>query len=579
VENNHLYPYQEQYVIKILDPRFEIGRMILPTGSGKGVICREVFYRLITSLENKNNQFLGIVYTPRLMLNYQWIIDFIKYFKGQDYPLNFIFVGSEPLKNDIINKIEMELFKTRAGMFDKPISTLGYQEVEKAVNRNQSNGINSVIVSTFHSNKVIRDAGLNFDCAVFDESHFLPGRENPSGVQVKKKDLFSSVKIISRRKIFTTATEKIGDVDEGEEYRGRGMNNEDIYGKEILFGRDGVCRRISSRDLIEFGSLLEPRVHVISTDKNLGKYDIIEDIKNVSKITPQNPIQEKEFDEKVMVIKESFIEHEKELLKASSFPEKIGAKIMVVSSGSAEMEGLRDSKGMRDFKAEHPDIHFYYISSYTGVDIHGKDNQRVSNQSKGQMLDSINSLSSEDKAIIFHIDIMTCGLDIPALTGVMFFKNCNTIKLLQNIGRACRLHDKDRIRWGKGEIQPGGDGYIKPNFWVILPAVFEDNNDFTNEFGKMINSIRENYDFKSFEFVRWGKGQPKPKSKEDENGPESPIKNLKSEIERNYIQIVEGRKIDKEEKNRIAFEIKLEAMYKRGNKEEIEIFEANIFKT
>ena len=105
MENNHLYPYQEQYVIKILDPRFEIGRMILPTGSGKGVICREVFYRLITSLENKNNQFLGIVYTPRLMLNYQWIIDFIKYFKGQDYPLNFIFVGSEPLKNDIINKI------------------------------------------------------------------------------------------------------------------------------------------------------------------------------------------------------------------------------------------------------------------------------------------------------------------------------------------------------------------------------------------------------------------------------------------------------------------------------------------
>ena len=251
---------------------------------------------------------------------------------------------------------------------------------------------------------------------------------------------------------------------------------------------------------------------------------------------------------------------------------------MVVSSGSAEMEGLRDSKGMKDFKAKHPDIHFYYISSFTGVDIHGEDNQRTNNQSKGQMLDSINSLSPEDRAIIFHIDIMTCGLDIPALTGVLFFKNCNRIKLLQNIGRACRLHNEDRIRWEKGEIKPGGEGYIKPNFWVILPAVFEDNNDFTSEFGKMINGVRENYDFKSFEFVRWGKGQPKPKSQEDENGPISPMKDLKIKIERNYEQIRESRKLDKEEKNRIAFEIKLAEMYRRGNKDEIEEYEADIFK-
>ena len=367
-------------------------------------------------------------------------------------------------------------------------------------------------------------------------------------------------------------------MDEGEEYRGRGMNNEDIYGKEILFEKDGVCRRISPKDLIKFGSLLEPRVHVISTDKNLSKYNIISDVKNVNKITPQNPVQEKEFNEKVKIIKKSFLHHEEAVAEISSFPEKIGAKMMVVSNGSAEMEGLRDSKGMRDFKKEHPDIHFYYISSFTGVDIHGKDNQRTNNQSKGQMLDSINSLSSEDKAIIFHIDIMTCGLDIPALTGVLFFRNCNRIKLLQNIGRACRLHDEDRIRWEKGEIRPGEEGYIKPNFWVILPAVFEDNDDFTSEFGKMINGVRENYDFKSFEFVRWGKGQPKPESQEDGNGPVSPMKDLKIKIERNYIQVVEGRKLDKEEKKIMKVNMEILAMYKRGNRQEIEEYEANIFK-
>ena len=580
MKNDFLYPYQESIVKKALKSNMKKGRIILPTGSGKGVICREIFYRMITSLRNKNNQFLGIVFTPRLILNKQWITDFIKYFENQSHPLNFVFVGSESMSRRLTNQIEDILYKINGAGVDCPISTLDYREIKKAVSNNKRKGINTIVISTYHSNGVVRKANLDFNCAIYDEAHYLPGRENPSGVQIAKEDLFSATEIKSNKKIFTTATEKIADVDEGKEYHGRGMNNEDIYGKEIMTweDEDENLRRISPRDLIEFGSMLEPLVHVITTDVNLKKYDLNDDICNVNKIIPKNCITEKEFEEKAKVIEQSFRQHEQRLLTDSSYPEKIGAKMLVVSNGSAEIEGLRDA--MEDFREKNEDIKCYYISSYTGVDMPGEENQRVNNKSKEQMLDSLKLLRSEDKAIIFHIDIMTCGLDIPALTGVLFFKSCNTIKLLQNIGRACRLHDEDRKKWENKEIFTGGDGYIKPNFYIILPVLFENQDDFVNQFGKTISKIRDNYDFKSWEFVRIGKiGQPPPVPTEDDNGIIQGIKSLKSKINRRYLQLIEDKKALKRQREEERKQMELEKdtkegveIYKNGTEKELEIY-------
>ena len=42
---------------------------------------------------------------------------------------------------------------------------------------------------------------------------------------------------------------------------------------------------------------------------------------------------------------------------------------------------------------------------------------------ESSLIDKLKKLSSEEDAIIFHIDIMTVGIDCCGLTGVMFFKN------------------------------------------------------------------------------------------------------------------------------------------------------------
>jgi len=287
MENSHLYFYQELFANRVMDFDFEKGRIIIPTGNGKGVLCREVFHRMITSLDNRNNQFVGVVFSPRLLLNKQWVAAFLDYFENQSHPINFIFIGSEKISSKITEKIEKELFRINGPGVRSPVSTLKHEEVKKAVEYNKRNGINTIIISTYHSNRVVRKANLHFDCAVYDEAHFMPGRVNENGSQVSKKDLFSSVKILSRKKVFTTATEKIGEVDENIKYNGRGMNNEEIYGEEILVWRDKdtkVLRRISAKDLVDIGSMLEPRLHIVSTDPNLDSYNINGDITNISKL-------------------------------------------------------------------------------------------------------------------------------------------------------------------------------------------------------------------------------------------------------------------------------------------------------
>ncbi|MHA1469287.1 MAG: DEAD/DEAH box helicase family protein [Candidatus Asgardarchaeia archaeon] len=573
-KNDFLYPFQESFVESILKDDFEKGKIILPTGSGKGVIGREVFFRIISNYENKFNQFLGIVFTPRLMLNKQWISDFVKYFENQTNPVNFIFVGSENMSRNMTDQIEEALYRINGAGGDKPISTLDFRLIKKTAENNKRIGVNTIVISTYHSNGVVRKSGLEFDLCIFDEAHYLPGREDPRGIQRAKDDLFSATEIIAKKKIFMTATEKLGNVDDKETYKGRGMNNSDIYGDELFGQKDenGFGRRMSPRDLIEFGVILEPLVHFVSTDVKLTTYDIDRDILNANRVDINSPIREREFDEKTKVIFQSFEEHEKKIKEESFCPDKIGAKMLVVSNGSAEMQGIRDSKEMKKMRKKYPDIKLYYISSFTGVDMPEEENIKVSNKSKGRMLDSIKGLESSDRAIIFHIDIMTCGLDIPALTGVLFFRYCKKIKLLQNLGRACRLHDDDRKKWEKGKLKYGDKGYIKPNFYVILPMLFEDMHDFINQFSRTVNEIRNYYDFKAYEFVHIGSGQPTNVVIEDENGIRTFSGNIISEIERLYYHDIESEKTMKEEKRQDKEDEYVKEMYKRGDLEEIKLY-------
>ncbi len=552
--SNNLYPYQEMLVEKSLEPSMRKGKMILPTASGKGVICREIIYRMISSPANNFNQFLGIIFTPRLLLNKQWVNDFKKHFKNLGRPCNIAIVGSDSMSKEEVITIKEALtyIEEKEGIegVDDPISTTNYKELVKFVEDNKRNGVNTIVISTYHSNAVIRSSNLTFDCAVYDEAHYLPGREPQAGATRATDELFMATEIKANKKIFTTATEKLGDSDGDPEveYNGRGFENENIYGAEILSFWKGKERRTSPRDLIEFGSILEPRVYVI-TDNDIEKYNI-ERILDVAKITPKKPMGQRYAREVAKVTFKAFQSHRRELKKESDFPDKIGAKMLVVCDGIKELHAIRKSKEIIEFKKKNKDVKVYFIDSTYGIDIHGCDNQKYSNKSKKDFLDALNILRSEENAIIYHVDILTCGIDIPALTGILFFRECKTIKLLQNIGRASRLHKEDRERWWvKEEIKPGGEGYIKPSFHIMLPILKENIGDFVNSFVKVINKIRNNYGFKAYEFVHIGATkEPDGKVGEDPSGIKTPLKQLTDKAGRVYYEWIEDKKKIREER-------------------------------
>jgi len=560
-----LYCYQERLVAKCLDPSFIKGIMILPTASGKGVICREIIRRLIVSLFNIRNDFVGVVFTPRLLLNQQWIVDFIKCIEEMKRPVNFVLVSSARISMEDSNAIMEVLYKLRGAGIDKPVSTSSPKELKQTIENNRRNGINTIVISTYHSNAVVRAADVTFDYAIFDEAHFLPGRENPSGVKKKSDDLFYATKVKSKRKLFTTATPKIGNIEEDQPYYGRGLNSVEFYGEEIYgwVDDDGKERRITPRDLIEFGSILSPIVHVVADNINLFDFGSIGDI---NKIHPLKPLQEKEHEEVARITIESFFKHRKEIKRVSAEPDNIGAKTIVVCDGSTQLDGIMKSKYMKKFMMENPDVDVSFISSYTGIHFGDRKNANVSNSSKSKYLDHLNSLESKKDAIIFHIDILTCGLDISGITGVIFFKKSKLIKLLQNLGRAGRLHEVDRLRWERGEIKPGGSGYIKPNFYVILPVCHDEMADFVSLFARTINGIRDDYGFKSNEFVHiGGVREPAPNDKDDDNGIVVNLRSKMIDVDREYYQKIEEKKSKREARQRAIMEQKLEGLMENGD--------------
>ena len=106
------------------------------------------------------------------------------------------------------------------------------------------------------------------------------------------------------------------------------------------------------------------------------------------------------------------------------------------------------------------------------------------------------NLEAKDKAIIFHVDMIGEGIDVPGITGIMPFRNCEESKLIQNIGRATRLHPEDRKRLYRDEI--GVDDktqWIKPYTWVIIPSYMIDSEGMESRFRVIIDRLRKEYGF------------------------------------------------------------------------------------
>jgi hypothetical protein len=167
----------------------------------------------------------------------------------------------------------------------------------------------------------------------------------------------------------------------------------------------------------------------------------------------------------------------------------------VVCRGQQDLIQMFKTKAFKKFLEENGHINIYALSSEFGLRINNTHYKPpVTNMKKYKLLKDMKAMAVDEECIIFHVDMIGEGIDVPGITGVMPFRNCEISKFVQNIGRAARLHPEDRKRFYDKEINPYMvDKYIKPCSWIIIPEFLSNSEGFSDRFKGIIRKLRSEY--------------------------------------------------------------------------------------
>ena len=445
------------------------GKIILPTGTGKTRIEIETVCAIINR-QKKKKLWPGVhvILSPRILLAYQQLAEFTDTItrKGDGYKdFKWHVVNSGGLNSAQYEKMLMSLGVDSPDEIDSSTDRdtikINMLEAKKA-------NVPLVIFTTYHSawnvDKAATEIGIKIESYICDEAQYCV----TSGKFQDIPDFDCNYKF------YFTATEKDTDSPNG-----LGMNNEQKFGK-VLFTE-------SPRTLIERGEMSSVAIHLVGT-----KGQIIDD---------------NDYESKAKVVIDAFEKHRIVLKAHSSSPDSIGPKMVVVCDKQDSLRGVLGSKILKAYRTEYPKITLCALSSEYGLEINGKHDPRVNNRNKEKLLKTLMDLKSEAEAIIFHVDMISEGINVPGLTAVMPFRNLGKIKFLQNLGRGTRLIPEDRRRLYSGRIEPiimGTDNwkkYVKPFCWLILPVLSIEYYDMKRRYSDYICALRADYGFNSSELI------------------------------------------------------------------------------
>ena len=429
------------------------GKVILPTGTGKTWIAAECIRRNILKKQEKHEKVLVKVNSSRILLCFQLFEEVYKYLLMHGIQARYVNFNSGN-SNDNDYAIEM---RKRGGIYRKIVSTTSYHEAKKEIDVAFKENMPVIVFSTYHSSEKFAEVGYVPCLTIHDEAHNLVSRE-----------FHKAAVLPSDANFFFTATMKYTDSEEDI-----GMNNINIF--------DNVIYSKSAKEMIEKGEMVPPKIHWVRANA-VNTYDTDK--------------ADTDYDAIFKSIISAFNAHEIEIKKNSYNADEIGAKILVVCRGQQDLIEMHKTKSWENFRIEHPEVHMFALSSEFGL-LQDDDFSPapVTNSKKFKMLKKIKEMKNNEKCLIFHVDMVGEGIDVPGITGVMPFRNCEMSKFVQNVGRAARLHIEDRKRFYRGEIQVGDDKWIKPNSWIIIPTFLTNSDGYSKRFEQIVYRLREDYGF------------------------------------------------------------------------------------
>jgi len=443
-----LYYYQEEGISKIksLHLSTPFGQVILPTASGKDTIMNLLILSdMVDKFDQKNKNYAK--FSHRLSLNVQLLVSIAKNLPENT---NIVYVGTGSIN---LNKLNKDLKKNGS----KPILATNFlkstssKQIKEFINKDDNN---TLFIGTYHS--LDKVANVKFELVCFDEAHTIVSQNNDGSFTANLEKVVNNIK----NYYFFTATQKVYGVDAG-------MNNKDLYGPVIY--------TVPAIELIKGGYIASPRFHIIDPISIAGE----------------------ELDESIVMQEKTIIDsykaHDEVIAKDSAcHPHGLSrAKMLVNSQGSDSMKQFICSENMINF-SKNENVKIFFIASHEGIKNTLIVNGEVVKLDREDWMDSIRNLKRDEAAIIFHIRILTEGIDLPNITGVLFTHSQELISFLQSIGRCLRRTDFDRknILHDKTVSPEDKLKQEKPYGYVILPHNFLiDNNDYDKMLNILVNLV------------------------------------------------------------------------------------------
>jgi superfamily II DNA or RNA helicase len=186
---------------------------------------------------------------------------------------------------------------------------------------------------------------------------------------------------------YFTATRKLSVSDDG-----LGMNNTAVFG-EVIYQK-------TPREMIELGFMVQPRFHIVKAKQDTNK---------------------------AVSVLEAFREHD--LIIREHNADTTG-KMLVCCNGTKPVEEIRNSSYIQQ-AIKNEDITVFSITSEFGCHINN-----VAYQNRDEFLKILRA--HKGKAIVLHVNILTEGIDIPDMSGVLYLRDMTICRFGQSQGRSTR---------------------------------------------------------------------------------------------------------------------------------------------
>lgn len=483
---NHYRRYQSKMLRHQLDAldymtENNIATICMPTGTGKS---RIIYGDMMGCIQEEYNN-IFVVVTHRLLLNAQHITELFNTFKPALSNIGFIFIGSSQVDLDDFAEIEcnIKLAEYELSYKDLISSTINAQELHEIIKTHKKNNRDIIIISTYNSLGLLKNVD-NIHTIYFDEAQYLA---SPQNTQFRTN--FNSLKL--NRRFFFTATPKdsIENIDNKDDTFL--MNNKKIFGERI---------GLTFKDAVGSGYIVNPYLHIVYPEnyKSTKKY-----------LSPENYTK---------VIIDSFKRHSEQIKNTSCDSTKLAPKILIKCSSVNDMWNINEVLINNEYVKEN-NIHIFAGASRSDNNHNCSYLYNTKEiKSKTTFLKHLKELNDIDQAIILHYDILSEGIDVSGITGVMFLSKTlpTKSKIIQTVGRATRLHTLDRSNIENKLLAiTDKHKFIKPNCAVIIPILDEDMEDSANGITKLIKTMRDEYNFNPAEMIISGSDIATGKSKNE----------------------------------------------------------------